>query len=627
MSEQEAMEMEKENQEDLGSLETGKISVTADDMLPIIKKWLYSEHDIFLRELVSNAMDAITKHKHLSLAGEASQKDVDYKVEIAINESGKTLHIKDNGIGMSADEIKKYITQLAFSGASEFFEKYKGGDEKSQIIGHFGLGFYSSFMVADKVEIKSLSFREDAQAVHWICDGSTNYTLGDAEGLVSHGTEIILHINEDSEEFLKEAELRSVLSCYSEFLPVSIHLNGTHINTQKAIWVEQPTSLSDEDYQKFYDHVFPMHEKALFHLHFNLDSPFQVRGILYFHKIKQNFDSFKGRIKLYCNQVFVSDSIEEIFPSYFFMLQGVIDCPDIPLNVSRSALQGDPLIKKISQHIVKKIADKLKDFFKKDREKFETFWEDINPFVKFGVLQDERFFERVHEFVIYRSTLDGKYSTIKDYLERNKEKHENKIYYVSDEEGQLAYLELFKKEGREALIMDEVLDSHYIQHLEIKNPDWKFQRIDSDLDESLVDKDKESKIVDQDSRTREDSIKDAFIKALGNEKVAVRVEHLKSEDVSGMILFSEQMRRFQEMSSVAMQKAPEFLEEHTLVVNAENPIVQKVAQMSESMKTEEVTLVCQHVYDLALISQKNFDAKKMGEFVERSNKILHLLAS
>lgn len=606
--------------------EEGKISVTAEDMLPIIKKWLYSEHDIFIRELISNAMDAITKHEHFALSGEASQSDVDYKIEIAINESAKTIHIKDNGVGMSAEEVKKYITQLAFSGATEFFEKYKDSEEASRIIGHFGLGFYSSFMVADQVEIKTKSFRDDEKGVHWICDGSTKYSMEDLEDLESHGTEIILHINEDSESFLNAHELKSTINRYSGFLPTPITLNGEEINDQKPIWNKSANQLEEEDYQKLYDNLFPLQEKPLFHLHFNIDTPFQVRGILYFQKVRQNFDSHKGRIKLFCNNVYVSDSIEDLFPSYLFMLQGVIDCPDIPLNVSRSALQGDPRIRKISQHIVKKIADRLKDLYKKERERYENVWPDINPFVKFGVIQDEKFYERMRDYIIFKSSNEGSYTTLAEYLERNKEKHENKIYYVSNFEDQHSYLELFKAQGLEVLEMDEVLDSHYIQHLEMKNPEVKFARIDSDLDEDLVDKEKDSKIVDSENRTREDSIKDVFSRAINNEKVTVRVENLKTDDVSGMILLPEHMRRFKEMSAISMSQAPEFLEEHTFVVNAQSPVVQKVVEMEQGLKSDQASLVCQHLYDLALLNQKSFDGKKMNEFVSRSNKILGYLS-
>lgn len=620
------MAMEKEEVHPEVQDETsGQISVTAEDMLPIIKKWLYSEHDIFLRELVSNAMDAITKHRHLAFTSEADQKDVDYKIEIAVNESNSTIHIKDNGIGMSADEVRKYITQLAFSGANEFFDRYHGQDESKQIIGHFGLGFYSSFMVSDKVEIKTLSHETGSVGVHWVCDGSTNYTMKELPELLSHGTEIILHINDESKDFLKESELRTVLKRHSEFLPVPIYLNGTQTNTQKAIWMEQPASLTDEDYQKFQDHLFPFHDKSLFHLHFNIDSPFQVRGILYFHKVKQAFESFKGRIKLFSNRVFVSDSIEDIFPSYLFMLQGVVDCPDIPLNVSRSALQGDPRIKKIGQHIVKKIADRLKEIFRQDRPKYDEYWDDINPFVKFGLMQDEKFYERVNEYLIFKSANDGSFKTIKEYLEQHSERSGNKIYYVTDVEAQASMLDLFQKDGKEALIMDEVIDTHLMQHLEIKNPDWKFARIDSDLDEDMVDKEKESTLVDQDNKTREQALKEIFDKSLGNDKVTVRVEHLKTSDVSAMVLISEHMRRFREMSSVATQSAPELMEEHTLVVNAEHPVVQKLYAFHQEAQHDQVNLLCKHVHDLALLANKNFDPKKLNEFVHRSNAILGIL--
>ncbi|MEE2923370.1 MAG: molecular chaperone HtpG [bacterium] len=607
--------------------EEGKISVTAEDMLPIIKKWLYSEHDIFLRELVSNAVDAITKHEHFVLTGESSQKDVEYKIEVAVNETNKTIHIKDNGVGMTAEEVKKYITQLAFSGATEFFEKYQAGDESSRMIGHFGLGFYSSFMVADKVEIKTLSFRDESKPVHWVCNGTTDYTLKEIDGIEHHGTEIILHINEESQEFINPAELSTVIRRHSAFLPVPIMVNGEIINNQKPIWNQNPNELEDKDYDELFNHSFPMQEKPLFNLHFKIDTPFQVRGILYFQKVRQNFDSFKGRIKLYCNNVFVSDSIEDLFPSYLFMLQGFIDCPDIPLNVSRSSLQGDPRVKKIAQHMVKKIADKMKEIFKKDREAYEGYWEDINPFVKFGCLQDDKFYDRMEEYVIFKSTKEDKFSTLKEYLERNKDKHENKVYYVSNFEEQHSYLELFKDQDIEVLLMDDTLDSHYVQTLEMKNPDVKFARIDSELDEVFIDKEKDSKIVDQENKTREDSIREVFIGALNNEKITVRVENLKSEDVSGMILLPEHIRRFREMSAVSQPENLGFIEEHTFVVNAQNPVVSKLVEMHKGLKYEETSLICQHLYDLALLSQKQFDGKKMASFVERSNKILNLLGS
>tara|TARA_B100000674_G_C37964606_1_gene973892 strand:+ start:2031 stop:3863 length:1833 start_codon:yes stop_codon:yes gene_type:complete len=607
--------------------EEGKISVTAEDMLPIIKKWLYSEHDIFLRELVSNAVDAITKHEHFALTGEASQKDVEYKIEVAVNETNKTIHIKDNGVGMTADEVKKYITQLAFSGATEFFEKYQAGDESSRMIGHFGLGFYSSFMVANKVEIKTLSFKNESKPVHWICEGTTDYTLTEIDGIDQHGTEIILHVNEESEEFANPSELSTVIRKHSAFLPVPILVNGEVINNQKPIWNQNPSELEDKDYDELFNHSFPMQEKPLFNLHFKIDTPFQVRGILYFQKVRQNYDSFKGRIKLYCNNVFVSDSIEDLFPSYLFMLQGFIDCPDIPLNVSRSSLQGDPRVKKIAQHMVKKIADKMKEIFKKDREAYEGYWEDINPFVKFGCLQDDKFYERMEEYVIFKSSKEDKFSTLTEYLERNKEKHENKVYYVSNFEEQHSYLELFKEQEIEVLLMDETLDSHYVQTLEMKNPDIKFARIDSELDEVFIDKEKESKIVDQDNQTREESIRQVFVGALNNDKITVRVENLKSEDVSGMILLPEHIRRFREMSAISQSESLGFIEEHTFVVNAQNPVVSKLVEMQKGLKHEETSLICQHLYDLALLSQKQFDGKKMASFVERSNKILTLLGS
>ena len=602
--------------------EIGEISVTAEDMLPIIKKWLYSEHDIFIRDLGSNASDAISKHRHLALIGDSSQKDVDYKIEIAINESEKTIHIKDNGLGLNGEEVKKYIAQLAFSGAQEFFDAHKGDEESDQIIGKFGLGFYSAFMVADTVEVKSQSHRLDEKSIVWKCDGSTSYTLDTLDSLKTHGTEIVLHINEESEEFLKADHFKSILKKYSEFIHTPLFLNGEQVNTQKAIWNLQPNTLEQEDYDKFYEHMFPMQEKPLFQLHFNIDTPFQLKGILYFQKIKPQYESLKGRIKLFCNQVFVSDAIEDVFPSYLFMLQGVLDCPDIPLNVSRSSLQGDPQIKRISQHIVKKIADKLKELFKEDRETFETYWPDISPFVKFGMMQDEKFHKRISPYVVFKSTLEDKYTTLDEYLERNKEKHEKKVYYVSDREAQHSFLELFKEQSLEAIILDDPLDNHLVQHLEMKSEGVTFTRIDSDLDELLVDKEKDSKVLDAEDKTKEDRIKVLFEEAIGSDKISVRVENLKSEKMSGMILLPEQMRRFQEMSAFNTNKELDLLESHTFVVNAQNTVVDKALHME---KIDDAKLVCRHLYDLALLEQKPFEGKAMSEFVNRSTKILSLL--
>ncbi|PCJ21317.1 MAG: molecular chaperone HtpG [Candidatus Cloacimonadota bacterium] len=603
--------------------EEGKISVTAEDMLPIIKKWLYSEHDIFIRELVSNASDAISKHKHLSLLGESDQKDIDYKIEIAINETEKTIHIKDNGLGLNGEEVKKYIAQLAFSGAQEFFEKHKGNDDSNQVIGKFGLGFYSAFMVAGTVEVKSQSHRLDEKSIVWKCDGSTSYTLDTLDSLKTQGTEIILHMNEDSEEFLNVDNFKTTLKKYSEFIHTPLFLNGEQVNTQKAIWNLQPSTLEQEDYDKFYEHMFPMQEKPLFHLHFNVDTPFQLKGILYFQKVKPQYESLKGRIKLFCNQVFVSDAIEDVFPSYLFMLQGVLDCPDIPLNVSRSSLQGDPQIKRISQHIVKKIADKLKDLYKEDRATYETFWPDISPFVKFGMMQDEKFYKRIASSVIFKSTLDDKYTTLDEYLERNKDKHEKKVYYVSDLDAQHSYLELFKEQNLEAILLNDPLDNHLVQHLEMKNEGVAFTRIDSDLDDILVDKEKDSTILDSEDKTKEDKIKALFESAIGSDKISVRVENLKSDKMSGMILLPEQMRRFQEMSMFNNNKEMDLLESHTYVVNAQNSIVDKALNMH---KSDDAKMVCRHLYDLALLEQKPFEGKKMSEFVSRSTEILSLLA-
>lgn len=604
------------------NIEKGTISVEMENIFPIIKKWLYSDKEIFLRELVSNAMDAINKLKHLEVIKEFKGHDQEYQIEIKINKNDGTLSVIDNGIGMTAEEIKKYINQVAFSGAEDFLKKYKTGEESSQIIGHFGLGFYSSFMVSDKVEIDSLSYQEGSTPAKWVCDGSPEFTIskGTRDKI---GTEVKLYISKDERDFLEETRIKHILKTYSDFLPVPIKIGSEIVNKQKPLWDQSPTSLKNDDYINFYHYLYPFSDDPLFWIHLNVDYPFNLKGILYFPKIKHEFEVLKGKIKLYCNKVFVTDNIEDIVPQFLTNLQGALDCPDIPLNVSRSMLQNDPYVRKISTHITKKVGDKLKELYQEDKDKYIKYWEDIHPFIKFGIMSDDKFYEQTKDIVIFKSST-GEYTTIKDYLERNKEKNKNRVYYTSDAISQSTYLNLFKSQGLEVLTMDTLIDSHFVQFMEMKNNDIKFARIDSDISEDLVDKEAESKILDPKThKTFNQTIEDIFRKNLDIPRLKIKVENLKSEDIPAMIILPEQMRRLKEMTLLIHKKTTDFLEEHTLVVNASNPVVKNLKKLSESFnKHEKVKLICDQIYDLALISQKNFDEKIIERFIDRSNKVL-----
>ncbi|KAA3596124.1 MAG: molecular chaperone HtpG [Calditrichaeota bacterium] len=606
-------------------IEKGNISVHTENILPIIKKWLYSDRDIFLRELVSNAHDAIAKLQHLTLTREF-EGERDYKITVKLDTEKKTLTISDNGIGMTADEVKKYINQVAFSGAEEFAKKYEGGDQKSQLIGHFGLGFYSAFMVADKVEIVTLSYKESSEAVKWSSTGTTEFEISTTEK-AEGGTDIILHLTEDSSDFNSEYQIRETLKKYCSFIPVPITFNDAQVNEQKPIWVSSPTSLKDQDYLDFYKYLFPFSDEPLFWIHINIDFPINLSGILYFPKLKHQFDSSQKHIKLYCNKVYVSDNCQDLIPEFLTVLQGVIDAPDIPLNVSRSFLQNDPNVRKLAEHIQKKVADKLKELHKKDRAKFEQNWEEINPFVKFGAISNDKFYEQAKDFLIFKSTEDY-YTTIEDYLERNKEKHEKKIFYISDEIAQSSYLELFKKEGLEAIFLNSVIDSHFIQHLEMKHAGVQFQRIDSDVSEHLVDKDKTEIVDAKTNKTASQTIEEVFKKNLTLEGLTVKVESLKSEELAGMIVLSEQMRRLKEMSAMYQQgnNGMDLMKEHTLVVNANSKVAKLIKTKAEILpEGEDVKMLCEHIYDLAMLSQGLLENTKMPIFVERSTKILGMV--
>ncbi|MEC4819265.1 MAG: molecular chaperone HtpG [Scytonema sp. PMC 1069.18] len=653
-------------------LEQGTISIHTENIFPIIKKSLYSDHEIFLRELVSNAVDAIQKLKMVSRAGEYSGEIGEPEIQIAIDKDKKTLSITDNGIGMTAEEVKKYINQVAFSSAEEFIHKYEGKSDQP-IIGHFGLGFYSSFMVAQKVEIDTLSYQEGAQAVHWSCDGSPEFTLEDSSR-TTIGTTITLTLQEEEQEYLEPARIKQLIKTYCDFMPVPIKLDGEVTNKQRAVWRETPNSLSKEDYLEFYRYLYPFQEEPLLWVHLNTDYPFIINGILYFPRLKPEVDVTKGQIKLFCNQVFVSDHCEEIIPQFLLPMRGVIDSTDIPLNVSRSALQTDRTVRKIGDYIAKKVGDRLKELYREDREQYISAWKDLGTFVKFGVLNDEKFKKQVEDIIIFRSTYQptasqppaasptvevqsqegdvwqdvtptsdtatstpqSPYTTLKEYLERNKERHENRVFYATDEATQATYIELHKSQGLEVLFMDSFIDTHFINFLEREYNDVKFTRVDSDLDNTLLDKDKAGEIVDPTTnKTKGEVIKELFEKALNKPKLNIRTEALKSDDPHGtppaMVLLPEILRRLREMNAMMQQQIAEFPEDHILLVNTSHPLIQNLANLSQgtiiqgegqSPTGQLVNLICQHVYDLALMSQKGFDAEGMKSFVERSNDVL-----
>ena len=658
-------------------LEQGTISIHTENIFPIIKKWLYSDHEIFLRELISNAVDAMQKMKMVSLAGEYSGEVGEPEIVIAIDKDKKQLTITDNGIGMTADEVKQYITQVAFSSAEEFVEKYKDSGDQA-IIGHFGLGFYSSFMVSQRVEIDTLSYKEGAEAVHWSCEGNTDYQL-EASEWSERGTRITLTLMEEEEEYLEEARIKSLVKTYCDFLPVPIKLGEEQINKQKALWKESPSSLTDEDYLEFYRYLYPFQEDPLLWVHLNTDYPFVVNGILYFPKLKPDIDVTKGQIKLFCNQVFVSDNCEEVIPQFLMPLQGVIDSSDIPLNVSRSFLQNDRTVRRIADYIAKKVGDRLKALYRDDRDDYIRCWQDVGTFVKFGAINNDKFKTQVEDILIYRTTKAPEiaaseavvetpaekpddqqddawadsaeasesvdkpstsshppHTTLKEYLERNKERHENQVYYSTDEINQATYVALLKNQGLEVLFMDTFIDTHFVPFLEREYTDVKFARVDADLDETLIDQDQAAEIVDPTTnQTRSEVIKTLFETSLNKPNLTIRTEALKSDNPQGappaMVLLPESARRMQEMMAMMQQQAMQFPTEYTLLVNTSHPLIQNLLNLSQggvvqtdgqSPSAELANQICHHVYDLALMAQKGFDAEGMQTFTERSNQVL-----
>ena len=682
----------------------GSLSINSDNIFPIIKKWLYSDHDIFFRELISNGCDAITKLKKLDMMGEYTLPEK-YKaqVQVLVNPDEKTLKFIDNGLGMTADEVEEYINQIAFSGATDFLAQYKDKTNEDQIIGHFGLGFYSAFMVADEVHIDTLSYKEGAEPVHWECDGGTEYSMETGKR-TEVGTEITLFLNEDSLEFANEYRAREVISKYCSFMPVEIFLakenapqeyetideselteddvvvehihvdakteeieneDGTKetkeispakeqvkinkrpvsLSDPHPLWTKHPNECSDEDYKEFYRKVFMDYKEPLFWIHLNMDYPFNLKGILYFPKINMEYESIEGTIKLYNNQVFIADNIKEVIPEFLMLLKGVIDCPDLPLNVSRSALQNDGFVKKISDYITKKVADKLSGMCKTDRENYEKYWDDISPFIKFGCIKDEKFCERMMEYVLFKD-LDGKYTTMNEYLEAEKpadgdadkveekteEKTEEKadgeekealkttIYYVTDEIQQSQYINMFREQKMNAVILKDNIDNPFISHLEAKNEKVKFQRIDADVTDSMKEE-----VSEEELKGETDALTALFRKALNNDKLEVKVEKLKNEKVSSMITLSEENRRMQEMMKMYNMYGMDpsmFGTTTTLVLNANNALVKYLFQNPEG---EHSNMICEQLYDLAMISHQPLNPEAMTRFVNRSNEIMMLL--
>ncbi len=606
--------------------EQGQISIHTENIFPIIKKWLYSDKDIFLRELVSNAVDAIHKLQNVNLL-EGLQLSDDYKVNIHIDKDAGTLSVSDNGIGMTADEVRKYINQVAFSSAEDFVEKFKDLEDKNQIIGHFGLGFYSSFMVAETVEIRTLSYQKEAQGVHWKCEGTTSYSIEPIKK-EQRGTEVTLHLNDDEKEFLDPVKVRELIKKYCNFLPVSICLEGEEVNDKNPLWTKAATEISEDEYKEFYRKLYPMSDDPLFWIHLNIDYPFNLKGILYFPRLTNEFDVSRSHINLFCNQVFVSDSTPELIPEFLTPLQGALDAPDLPLNVSRSYLQNEPQVRKIREVISGRVAAKIVDLAKKDHDTFVPIWEDIHSFVKYGMMREDKFYDKVKDQVIYRSTGEERYTTLPAYLERGKEQHENKVYYANDEGTQATYLRLFKSQGLEALILDAMIDNHFIQFMESKNKDLKFERVDSDITENLLEHDASKKIVSgDDNQTKEEKIEKIFKEHLTIKGLHIRVETLKDESVPGMILLNEQQRRFKEMTRMMAQggEMPDLFADHTLMVNTASPAIAKVLSLQDAGNTDTANMLIDQIYDLAMLSHQAISKERMAGFMERSGKLLGMI--
>jgi len=662
-------------------VEKGSLSIHTENIFPIIKKWLYSQHDIFLRELISNAVDAINKRKY----ADPDFKEEDMKISVKLDSKKKTIEVSDTGIGMTADEIRKYINQIAFSGAEEFVNKFK--DVQSNIIGHFGLGFYSSFMVAEKVTIDSLSCSPGSEAAGWECDGSTEYVMR-AGKRKEIGTTITVHLNEDSHSFAEDGKIRGILEKYCNFMPWPIMFKDEQVNQKEALWNRKPKDVTEEEYKEFYRKVFHDWQDPVFWIHLNADFPVNLRGILYFPKLREDPDFFKGEVKLYCNNVFVADNLEDLIPDFLLLLKGGIDIPDIPLNVSRSFLQNDAQVRQISKYIVKKVADRFGETFAEDRKKYEEYWKDIDTFIKFGLIRDEDFFEAMKDRVIFKSA-SGDYVTLEEYKARNKsEGDKTRIWYASGEDTQVSYLSLMKEQGIEVIYQTSPLDTHLYQQLESKLDKIEFIRVDSEINDLLVDQDKKE-LVDRDGRAGSDKLKEIFYRALGQKveasfskdsyaeflkkhpnattalnpylkqeedrtlirpyeipfdvreelgeetlkalfehaytPIKVEVKSLKSPEIPSMIVFNEFMRRWHDMSQIQRHSDSGMLKDHTLVVNRANPVINKILELDASGKKEEVNTLCTYLHDLSLLEQRAFSGDELKSFISRANQILNYL--
>ncbi len=617
-------------------MKKGNLSIHSENLFPIIKKWLYSDHDIFVRELVSNATDAITKLKKLALIGEFNApEDEKYSVQVEISPSQKVITITDNGIGMTEEEIDEYINQIAFSGAQDFIEKYKDKASDDQIIGHFGLGFYSAFMVADKVTIDTLSYKEGAKAVKWSSDGGTEYEMGESDR-TERGTSITLYLNDESHEFANAYRVREVLEKYCSFMPVEIFLKDLYekveenpekenekkeepkpINDIHPLWNRHPNECSKEDYIAFYQKVFHDYKEPLFWIHLNMDYPFHLKGILYFPKIGNQYESIEGTIKLYNTQVFIADNIKEVIPEFLMLLKGVIDCPDLPLNVSRSALQNDGFVKKISDYITKKVADKLVGMCKVDRESYEKYWDDLSPFIKFGCLKDEKFEEKMKDSILFKD-LDDKYTTLRDLCGDEQEKT---LYYVTDVNEQSQYIKMFKEAGKNAVILSDVIDSAFIGQLEYKNKGLKFLRIDADIQAALKQEDS-----DEETKKKYDEVAKKVKDEIGDEKLNVEIQTLQNNSIASMITLSEESRRMQDMmKQYAMPGMNSAMFDHggrTLVLNASHPLVQ---QLVENTEGENFALLSEQLYDLASLGHGSLSPERLEKFIQRTNELMEKL--
>jgi len=663
---------------DVYNMKNGNLSINSENIFPVIKKWLYSDHDIFVRELISNGCDAVTKLKKLSLMGEFDEPDEPYRIDVTTSANDKTITFTDNGIGMTEEEVEKYINQIAFSGAEAFLEQYKDKATEEQIIGHFGLGFYSAFMVADKVTIETKSYKGDEDAVYWECKDGLEYSMKKSLR-TERGTTITLYLNEDSYEFANEYRIKEVIDKYCSFMPVEIYYTNADapkedpkdatvdvdakevdektndaesstdnkttdaessaddtkdkkdvekpeapkpLNTTTPLWAKHPNDCTDEEYKEFYRKVFHDYKEPLFWIHLNMDYPFNLKGILYFPKINTQYDNLEGTIKLYNNQVFVADNIKEVIPEFLMLLKGCIDCPDLPLNVSRSALQNDGFVKKISDYITKKVADKLSGMYKVHREDYEKYWDDINPFIKFGCLKDLKFLDKMKDYCIYKN-LEGKYITLPEYLEAGKEKYENKVFYVTDEQAQSQYINMFKSEGMDALIMTQTIDSPFITMLEQKNENVHFYRIDAELSDNFVGEE----LSEETAKEYKDKLTATFEKALDMKNLNVKVESLKDENTSSVLTQPEETRRMQEMMKMYGMAGmdPSMFgqgEGETLILNSNNKLVKYVLDNPDN---ENTATICCQLYDLAVLANRPLSADAMTKFIARSNEILSIL--